>query len=93
MSRKGEIHRLSKLTSPDIGLITNIGQAHLENFKNSKQIARAKSELIGNIKKKGSVILNKEDRYFDFLKKCAEQKEIKVVSFGFQKGDLFIQIL
>ena len=91
MSRKGEIHRLSKLTSPDIGLITNIGQAHLENFKNSKQIARAKSELIGNIKKKGSVILNKEDRYFDFLKKCAEQKEIKVVSFGFQKGDLFIQ--
>ena len=47
--------------------------------------------MIGNIKKKGSVILNKEDRYFDFLKKCAEQKEIKVVSFGFQKGDLFIQ--
>jgi len=91
MSRKGEIHKLSKLTSPDIGLITNIGQAHLENFKNSKQIARAKSELIGNINKKGFVILNKDDEYFNFLKKCADQKKIEVVSFGLQKGDLFIQ--
>ena len=55
-----------------------------------KQIARAKSELIGNINKKGFVILNKEDKYFDFFKRCADQKEIKVVSFGFQKGDLFL---
>ena len=91
MSRKGEIHKLSKLALPDVGLITNIGQAHLENFKNSKQIARAKSELIDNINKKGFVILNKDDKYFNFLKKCADQKKIKVVSFGLQKGDLFIQ--
>ena len=91
MNRKGEIQKLSKLTSPDIGLITNIGQAHLENFKNPKQIAKAKSELIGNIKKNGFVILNKEDKYFDFLKKCANQNKIKVISFGLQRGDLFIR--
>ena len=80
---------------PDIFLLSIVipsGEpSFLENFKNSKQIARAKSELIGNINKKGFVILNKDDEYFNFLKKCADQKKIEVVSFGLQKGDLFIQ--
>ena len=34
MSRAGEIKKLSKLIKPHIGVITNIGEAHLENFKN-----------------------------------------------------------
>ena len=34
MSKKGEIHSLSKLIKPHIGIITNIGEAHIENFKN-----------------------------------------------------------
>ena len=35
MSRAGEIRNLTKLIKPDIGIITNIGEAHIQNF-NSK---------------------------------------------------------
>ena len=52
MSKAGEISKLSKLIKPDIGIITNIGEAHIENFKSINGIAKAKSEIIANIKKK-----------------------------------------
>ena len=51
MSKSGEINSLSKLIKPHIGIITNIGEAHIENFKNLKGIANAKGEIINNIKK------------------------------------------
>ena len=50
MSKTGEIKNLTKLIRPHIGIITNIGEAHLENFKNVKGIAKAKSEIIEKIK-------------------------------------------
>ena len=53
MSNKGEINNLAKLVSPDLGIITNVGEAHIENFKNIHGIAKAKSEIINNIKKTG----------------------------------------
>ena len=43
MSRAGEIKKLTNLIKPHIGVITNIGEAHLENFLNIKGIADAKS--------------------------------------------------
>ena len=46
MSKAGELRSLSKLLKPHIGVITNIGEAHLENFKDIKGIAEAKSEII-----------------------------------------------
>ena len=45
MSKAGEINKLSKLIRPHIGIITNIGEAHMKNFKNLKGIADAKGEL------------------------------------------------
>ena len=51
MSKAGEIRNLSKLVKPHIGVITNIGEAHLENFKSINGIAKAKSEIIENIQK------------------------------------------
>ena len=46
MSKAGEIKKFTKLIKPHIGIITNIGEAHLENFKNIKGIAKAKSVII-----------------------------------------------
>ena len=85
MSKKGEINWLSKMIKPDIGLITNIGEAHLENFKNIQEIAKAKSEIINNITKNGTIILNYDDKFFNFLNKKAKSKNIKVVTFGLTK--------
>ena len=42
MSKAGEINRLSRLIKPHIGIITNVGEAHIENFKNLRGIADAK---------------------------------------------------
>ena len=69
MSKKGEIHSLSKLIKPHIGIITNIGEAHIENFKNLNGIAQAKGEIINNIKKNGILILNRDDKYYNYFKK------------------------
>ena len=40
MSRDNEIKKLTSIIKPHIGIITNIGEAHLENFKNINGIAR-----------------------------------------------------
>ena len=52
MNRFNEINKLSALVKPHIGIITNISEAHLENFKNINDIAKAKGEIIYNIKKR-----------------------------------------
>ena len=90
MSKPGEINNLSKLIKPDIAIITNIGEAHIENFKSLKGIADAKGEIINNINKKGTIILNKDDKYFNHLKKKAKLKNLNIVSFGLsKKSDVF----
>ena len=78
MSKAGEINALSKMIKPDIGLITNIGEAHIENFRNLRGIADAKSELINNIKENGTIILNRDDKYFNFLERKAKLKKSKL---------------
>ena len=86
MSKSGEIKKLTKLIKPHIGVITNIGEAHIENFKNISEIAKAKSEIIDNIKEGGTVILNRDDRFFSYLSKKAKAYKLKVTSFGAHKN-------
>ena len=90
MSNKGEINNLAKLVSPDLGIITNVGEAHIENFKNIHGIAKAKSEIINNIKKNGTLILKRDDIFFNFFKKKAKKNGLNLVTFGFsKKADVF----
>ena len=67
MSKTGEIKKLTNLIKPHIGVITNIGEAHIENFKNIYGIAKAKSEIIQSIIPCGVIILNRDDKFFNFL--------------------------
>ena len=85
MSKKGEINALAKMVKPDLGIITNIGEAHLENFKSIKGIAKAKSELINNISSGGYIVLNSDDKYYSFLKKIALKRNLRVISYGYSK--------
>ncbi len=81
----GEINKLSKMVKPDIAIITNVAEAHIENFKNIKGIAKAKGEIIDNVQQNGTVILNHDDKFFNYFNKKAKSKKLNVVSFGKSK--------
>ncbi len=92
MSKAGEIKKLTNLIKPHIGVITNIGEAHIENFKNINGIAKAKSEIIENIVPGGTIVLNRDDKFFDFLLKKAKARGLKVSTFGFnKKSNIYIK--
>ncbi len=57
----GEMHRLSKMVRPNICVITNIGQCHLENLKSREGILKAKTEIFDYMAEDGEVCLNGED--------------------------------
>jgi len=57
----GEMHRLSSIAKPDICVITNIGQCHLENLGTRDGILKAKTEIFDFMKADGYVCLNGDD--------------------------------
>jgi MurE/MurF fusion protein len=92
MDKKGEIDYLSKIVKPDVSVITNISYAHAKNFKNLKQIALTKSEIINNTKNNGFVVLNADDNFFSLHKKIAIKKNIKILSFGIKSKNSNIKL-
>jgi len=57
----GEMQRLSKIARPDICVITNIGQSHLETLKSRDGILQAKTEIFEYMSPRGEVCLNGDD--------------------------------
>ncbi|SDB51403.1 UDP-N-acetylmuramoyl-tripeptide--D-alanyl-D-alanine ligase [Pseudobutyrivibrio sp. YE44] len=57
----GEMHRLGDIAKPDIVVMTNIGQCHLEFLKDRDGILKAKTEVFEHMPKDGIVILNGDD--------------------------------
>ncbi len=57
----GEMTRLTEMVQPDIAVITNIGQCHLENLGTRDGILKAKTEIFGGMKKGGYAVLNGND--------------------------------
>ena len=93
MDKKGEIDFLSKIVQPDVSIITNINYAHIKNFKNIKQIALAKAEIIENTKSNGHIVLNADDNFFKLHEKIALKKNLNVKSFGIKNKKSDIKLL
>ncbi|MFA5858300.1 MAG: UDP-N-acetylmuramoyl-tripeptide--D-alanyl-D-alanine ligase [Elusimicrobiota bacterium] len=58
----GEVSMLAKIALPDIGVITNIGRAHLEAFIDEEGVLKEKCELFNNIKHGGTAVVNIDDK-------------------------------
>jgi UDP-N-acetylmuramoyl-tripeptide--D-alanyl-D-alanine ligase len=81
MSSLGEIGILAETVKPDIGVITNIGLAHLESMESLEKIAQAKFELLDHMSSPYIAVLNADD---EFLAKRIEEGKEKTISFGIQ---------
>ena len=56
-----EMHRLAKVSRPDVCVITNIGTCHLENLGDRDGVFKAKTEMFDHLQVDGTVILNGDD--------------------------------
>jgi UDP-N-acetylmuramoyl-tripeptide--D-alanyl-D-alanine ligase len=83
MSSSGEIGILTRISNPSLGVITNIGPAHLESMLSVKRIAKAKFELPENMRSPKTLVLNADN---DMLAERIREKrkDEKVISFGIQ---------
>ncbi len=87
-NHEGEIAQLCGIAQPDVGIITNIGKAHLEGFGSYEGVLRAKSELYDYLRdKKGKTIVNADD---ELLMRISEG--MNRFSYGTGSADLLGQI-
>ncbi|WP_030347871.1 UDP-N-acetylmuramoyl-tripeptide--D-alanyl-D-alanine ligase [Streptomyces sp. NRRL S-1022] len=75
----GHIRYLAGLTPPRIGLVLNVGTAHIGEFGGREQIAQAKGELVEALPEDGAAILNADD---PLVRAMAARTKAKVVLFG-----------
>ncbi len=75
----GEIEFLSRLLRPDVGVITNIGDAHIGHFGSRDKIAEAKAELFKGVDEQGFAVLPADDEFLGLL---TERANCRVVTFG-----------
>jgi UDP-N-acetylmuramoyl-tripeptide--D-alanyl-D-alanine ligase len=83
MNHPGEIAALARIASPDAGIITNIGIAHIEFMGSREAIAQEKGALAEAIDPGGFVVLNADD---DFSGSIANRTRARVIFAGIEEG-------
>lgn len=79
-NHSGEIGRLAAVTAPDIGVITNIGRAHIESFGDLAGVAREKGSLFAALPERGTAVLPADAPHREILSALAGTRT--VLQFG-----------
>lgn len=96
-SRRGEIAALAELCAPKVGVITQVGDAHLGGFGNRRGIAEAKAELLAALPPDGRAVLGDDPWLRSVAKQCragitwvgtGDQCELKATGVSSNQGRL-----
>lgn len=79
MNDFGEIRRLTEISAPKVGVVTNVAAAHLEKLHTVEAVARAKSELYETLPPAAAAVYNAEDPW---LKQCVKKFRGRKIAFG-----------
>lgn len=84
MNRPGEIGRLTQVADPDIGVITNISDAHLEGLGSLNGVIKAKAELLEGMRSGTTAVLNGDD---DTTEKLIPLFQGRIIKFGLEMSN------
>ena len=88
-SHPGDIKELVEIASPNFGLITNVGQAHLEGFGSFEGVIKTKGELYDYIRQtKGKIFIKKENEYLQSIARGIEQITYGADENSFASGSI-----
>jgi len=87
----GEIALLSQIARPSIGVITNVGTAHIGRWGSSEAIAQAKCELLAEMPAESIAILNQD--HHRLMASAAKVWQGKTLTYGLEGGDLCGELL
>jgi len=81
--KKGDINYLANMVQPLIGVVTNVGDSHMEFLGSKKGIMMEKRGLIESLPKTGRAVLNFDD---DMVKDMQSKSKAPVITYGLKKG-------
>ncbi len=82
MNAPGEIAPLSRLTCPDVSIITTVAAVHLAAFADVQAIAREKVSIVQGMEPGGTIVLNRDIPTYPTLLRAARRAGVRVVRFG-----------
>ena len=79
-----QIEAMAPIAAPSVGIVTNVGETHMELLGSIENIARAKAELVEAIPEGGSVVLNADNPYVAAMREKAAPG-VRVLTFGIEQ--------
>ena len=79
----GQIRALCELASPDVAVVTNVGETHMELLGSMENIARAKGEIVEGLTAQQFAVLNNDDA---FVRAMADKTAAQAVTYGCGDG-------